>query len=90
MSMGEERMAQVVDSFVSWAASQPDGAARRSDLDVVEAALAGREEGAVTQAADAALRLALVAACFDSEEMRWLAWALAALAETWMLQDGGA
>ena len=88
MSMGEEMMAQVFDSFVSWAASQPDGAVVRADLEVIETALSGHAERSQTQACDAALRVAEAAARFEPESL--LVWAFAALAEVWMLHDGGA
>lgn len=80
---------EALGRFVSGGATRSDGAAFLTDVDVVEAALAGRYEGEIMHAADAALRLALLAASVGSAEMSWLAWALAALAEDWLRQEGG-
>jgi len=88
MGISEERIMQAFDSFVFWAAAQPDGAVVRADLEVIETALSGRSEGSQTQACDAALRVAEAAARFEPGSL--LVWAFAALAEVWMLHDGGA
>jgi hypothetical protein len=81
---GVAKVMQAFDMLVSWLATQPNGAVLRRDLDMVEAALSGRFEGEQVHVADAALRLALLAASFGTAEMYWLAWALAALAEDWL------
>ena len=83
----EKTMGEVFGRFVAWGSAQPDGVAFLADVDIVEEAVAGRYEGAATQACDAALRVANAAARFQPEGL--LAWAFAALAEAWMLQDGG-
>jgi len=83
----EKMMAEVFGVFVAWGATQPESAAFLADMEVVEAALAGRYEGTWTVACDAALRVANAAVRFQPEGL--LAWAFAALAEAWMLQDGG-
>lgn len=88
MDEGIERMMRAFDSFVSWAVAQPNKAALKADLDMVDAVVAGRFEGEITFAADAALRLALLAASFGTVEMYGLAWALSALAEDWLRPDG--
>lgn len=83
----ETMVREALGRFVSWGAARSDGAAFLADVDVVEAALTGRDEGEIMQAADAALRLALLAASFGTAEMGWLASALAALAEDWLRPD---
>lgn len=83
----EKTMGEVFGRFVAWGSAQPDGAAFLVDVDIVEAAVAGRYEGAATQACDAALRVANAAAQFQPEGL--LAWAFVALVEVWMLHDGG-
>lgn len=79
---------EALGRFVSWGATRSDGAAFLADVDMVEAVLAGRYEGEIVQAGDAALRLALLAASVGTAEMDWLAWALAAMAEDWLRPNG--